>query len=183
MEGYFPSELRDDYPEGVIFDLVDRHLASYESTAQKDGAERMSKEEFFDGVTKILIKDGEIVDVKGDLQLRLSASSLPIQQTSSNSTKPIYLPSIAADGPPTHSLYGQKTKLQLKGLGNAIIMVTMYENNTVGDVMAIVKERFESCNFELRSAFPPRVLDEKSTFNELGLHPTGTIHVKLLNSS
>lgn len=67
MDGFFPSEFRSEYPDGVMFRLIDRHNIPYEgSTDQTAG--KLTKEELLRDVRKVVLKDGNLVPMRSNIE-------------------------------------------------------------------------------------------------------------------
>ena len=67
MDGFFPSELRSEYPDGVMFRLIDRHNIPYEgSTDQTAG--KLTREDLLRNVRKVVLKDGNLVPMRSNIE-------------------------------------------------------------------------------------------------------------------
>jgi hypothetical protein len=95
LDGYFPAEYKDIYPDGFLLELVDRHDQNYSvevsnATADSKGytignnannkfthkeAKAMSLEAFCNRLPKNVINNGNIISVKEDIKSRLQGSS------------------------------------------------------------------------------------------------------------
>lgn len=71
MDGYFPSEFRDEYPDGVLFVLVDKHDSEYTdldgSGGRESFQEHLATNQFLRRLPKTVIRNGEVIDVRGDV--------------------------------------------------------------------------------------------------------------------
>lgn len=66
MDGFFPSEFREEFPDGVMFHLIDKHSTAFVgSRDQTEGS--LSREQFLGKVHKTVLKDGSILSVRQDL--------------------------------------------------------------------------------------------------------------------
>jgi hypothetical protein len=54
----------------------------------------------------------------------------------------------------------------------------MYEDDNIGDIRKELEKYNGTETFELRSAYPPRVLSDSMSLKEAGLIPNGTIHAR-----
>eukprot|EP01034_Spumella_vulgaris_P024525 gene24525-30880_t len=75
LDGYFPSEFRAAYPDGVTFDLKDRHDIEYREGHTSHNHEhhpQMAARQFLDRLPKTVIRNGELVDIRGDIESRLN---------------------------------------------------------------------------------------------------------------
>lgn len=66
MDGFFPSEFRSEYPDGVMFRLIDRHNIPYGGSTDQ-AAEKLSKEDLLRNVRKVVLKDGNLVPMRSDI--------------------------------------------------------------------------------------------------------------------
>lgn len=65
IDGYFPSELQGDNPDGVIIDLVDKSLVDYSEGTTSD--ERLTGFQLLKRLPKQIVRNGEIIDIAGDI--------------------------------------------------------------------------------------------------------------------
>ncbi|KAK0339622.1 UBX domain-containing protein 11, partial [Friedmanniomyces endolithicus] len=63
MDGYFPSEFRQTFPDGVLFDLRNRENVRFEE--EKEG-DFMSVSDFLRRLPKTMIKNGDVIDLHKD---------------------------------------------------------------------------------------------------------------------
>ncbi len=70
MDGYFPYEFKEPYPEGVTFDVKDRRDTTF--TEGDQHSDQMSAAQFLSRLPKTVIRNGEVVSVRSDLAARLS---------------------------------------------------------------------------------------------------------------
>lgn len=77
LDGYFPGEFKDMYPDGVIFDLVDRHNDVYYDNIQSGKANEsaMPAQQFLNRLPKTVMQNGNIVNVRDDIANRLHNGS------------------------------------------------------------------------------------------------------------
>jgi hypothetical protein len=95
LDGYFPAEYKDIYPDGFLLELVDRHDQNYSvevsnATADSKGytigsngnnnfthneAKAMSLEAFCNRLPKNVINNGNIISVKEDIKSRLQGGN------------------------------------------------------------------------------------------------------------
>ena len=240
MDGYFPSELQADNPDGVIIDLKDQSHIDYSDSAANE--DRMTGFQLLKRLPKQIVKNGEIIEVADDISRKIGLETgnsgpaqkvelakgfiEPIQKKSNMDSptllkQPIHLqysgnrvvtPSKKtsdklphslkdSNSPISTSLFGSpdtdKQKdvtetlavVQVKcGNGGPTFVLKLPEDSHIFDLRNMIseyfaKESFDSSQipkFELRSAFPPRVLTDMLSMNEAGLVPNGTIHAKIL---
>lgn len=69
MDGYFPSELQGENPDGVIIDLKDKsHIDYTENAAFED---RMTGFQLLKRLPKQIVKNGEIIEIAADISDKL----------------------------------------------------------------------------------------------------------------
>jgi hypothetical protein len=79
LDGYFPSEFKDVYPDGVIFDLIDHHNDVFYDSISKDGAGHKNgttavpTQQFLNRLPKTVVQNGNIVNVREDIAARLQS--------------------------------------------------------------------------------------------------------------
>lgn len=62
-------EYRDDFPDGVIFDLKDKHDEFY-----IEGESKLNPVNFLAKLPKTIMKNGEIIDIRSDIADRIGMS-------------------------------------------------------------------------------------------------------------
>ena len=91
MDGYFPSDFRKDHPDGVLFDLKDRHndkysedttysknsnIVSFADKDRNDTAASLSKSQILNNLPKTRISaTGEVISIRGDVENMLSGET------------------------------------------------------------------------------------------------------------
>ena len=78
LDGYFPYDLKEKYPDGVPLkpiDMVDetynnqlRQDPRFKQLADLDGLNPMSKQEFLNQFPKQIVKDGNIIPIREELE-------------------------------------------------------------------------------------------------------------------
>lgn len=221
MDGYFPTEFRDDYPDGVIFDLKDKKNEDYVENNSDDVEQQMSKEQLLNRLPKKVIRGGEVVDMRSDVGERLNAEgSLSSSASYSSATPankhapppgmkknsmivistPAYSEIAATEGEGGATEKEKGVQIQIRWIeSGTTLMATMYAQDTIGDLKQQIERHFGGVSlsdgvggsprcsprgksrlrpFEMRSAYPPRLLQETLTLQEAGLVPNGTVHAK-----
>ena len=56
LDGYFPSEYKDEYPDGVIFDLLDKHWYEYEPGCGDEVEGRMTASQLSQRLPKTVLR-------------------------------------------------------------------------------------------------------------------------------
>ena len=194
MDGYFPSEFQGEFPDGVMFKLVDRHEMDFEADAAAAaeggaagaGAGAMGKDQFLRRLPKTVVRGGEIVSVRDDIEAMLgppgnngngSNSGSSSSGAGGKGTTVLQTPAAAAGpGPrPTAAVH-------VRWLDGTTVVAAMYADDSVGALRAMLVEQCTGAEgaaaFELRAAYPPRALDDVSTMMDAGLCPNGTVHAR-----
>lgn len=93
LDGYFPSEFKDMYPDGVIFDLVDHHNDVFYDSISKDGEGHKNAantavptQQFLNRLPKTVVQNGNIVNVREDIAARLQTGGKPESGAASRSS-------------------------------------------------------------------------------------------------
>lgn len=178
MEGYFPSELSGDYPDGVLFDLVDKQDLSYGEQSQED--EQMSADKFLRGLPRRQItKAGDIVDLRADIGLKLGIGG------GAAVAKVIDSDASRADADAAHSR-GSVATIQVKWMDGSSFLAKAFALSSVREVKADILRHLSSSAgvggtkgvLELRGGHPVRTLADGMTVLEAGLLPNGTVHAR-----
>jgi hypothetical protein len=91
MDGYFPSEFRREYPDGVVLELKDRHNEDFSSSSAGAAADRMSGSQLLRRLPQSVIRNGEVVTIRDEVDRLLtsapsSSSSFSFSSSSSLSS-------------------------------------------------------------------------------------------------
>lgn len=183
VDGFFPSEYKDEYPDGVLFDIVDKQ--DVEFSIEQNDIEKLSKDQFLHKLPKTVVKNGNIVEIRSSVDEIISSTDPSTSTTNSNNNQHkkssvITLNSLSLDSLDVDR--SKITKIQIKGFDENIYLGTFLDYNTIGDLKASLRKHFQDNDLkvEIRSAFPPRVLDDSTTFLEASLVPNATVHAKRL---
>lgn len=84
-DGYFPSEFRKEYPDGVTFELVDKQDIDYVE-GKTNLEDQMSTQQFLNRLPKTMVKNGEIIDVRNSVNLRLMGNAAEGRRSESKET-------------------------------------------------------------------------------------------------
>ncbi|KXZ46755.1 hypothetical protein GPECTOR_41g720 [Gonium pectorale] len=233
MDGYFPYVLKNDFPDGVPLRVVDRSGESIDSAAggrpggggraagggsrggnihswdeidsHAGAAEPMSREKFLSRLPQAVIKNGKVIEVRGDIARMLggpgSASrggdgeggakaevalvSTPVDALLStlqrNHVGPSLPPPSREGQPPATEV----TTLQVKSVdGKQTYIMKMKYDDTVAALRACInahhaKSGHSGLTYEIRSAFPARAYtDEGETLRQAGLVPNATLFLR-----
>jgi SEP domain/UBX domain len=236
MDGFFPSEFRTEYPDGVMFRLIDRHTIAYiGSTDQSTGT--LTKEQLLRNVRKTVIRNGIVIPMGEDIaQLfekasctdsscdgqvhvqgkgRARAGHIALNTDASATLKTdrdkdrvrdrgrdtggdgddaLKAVTVAEDAGTED---GRATaSVQVRWLDGTMLLIVLFESDCVGDLRKEILKHTLSATaaasaidrgcaqleveYELRSTYPPRVLDDSMTLKSAGLVPNGTIHARAI---
>ena len=164
LEGYFPSEYQQKYPEGFMMKLNDK---STESGAKASETAGYRKSNFLKNMpSQVITKSGQIVQVRDDIRVLMGGDS-ELKET-------------------VHKTVSQGgVFLQVRIVGGGKIVAQMSESNTIGDVRRVVGEQLPSENvgrqFELLTAYPRKTFsDDLQTLRDAGLVPNAALLMRLL---
>ena len=176
IDGYFPSEFREEYPDGVIFDLYDKHEEDYRES--DFGEDQLSVTTFLNRLPNQIMRNGEICNVKDDIATKLGRDLSSNKQNSKVVAKSrvIELPTRASTST------GNIAEVLIKWHDKRTFLAKMEETDTIGDL----KSELMKCKdfittddaFQFRSAYPPRILKDSMTLKEADLVPNGTVHAQ-----
>jgi hypothetical protein len=156
MDGYFPSEFRDEYPDGVVFVLVDRHDTVYDSSSNNND-DVLSGQQFLQRLPKTVIKNGEIVDVRSSINSRLTGDATTAGAKQSSSTPPLpALAGAAADNKKKDQLvlesmgfrhcgeaHRKPVTVQLRWVDGSMILMKLDASDDIGTIRSMVNQHFE----------------------------------------
>jgi hypothetical protein len=100
LDGYFPSEFRDMYPDGVIFDLVDKHNDTYydhiHSNSSSSSEPATSAQQFLNRLPKTVVQNGNIVNVRDEIADRLQGNASKPSDAAEDRSRSSFTSSILA---------------------------------------------------------------------------------------
>ncbi|XP_069893670.1 UBX domain-containing protein 11 isoform X5 [Dipodomys merriami] len=203
MDGFFPSELRRLYPDGVPFKVSDLRdqvypedgLGSFPGEERVVGWQRMPKtldrmeehpgsrltaEKFLSRLPKCVIRQGEVVDIRGPIRdtlqnfcplpTRIQEVIVETPALAAERQRSLESPSMPA--PPLTTLRIRSEN------GEQAFLLMMRPEDTVGDVRALLAQarNMDAAAFEIFSTFPPMVYsDDALTLQAAGLVPNSTL--------
>ena len=207
LDGYFPYDLKKNYPEGVPLKPVDFSEETYnnqfkvsnidaddfqanpkfKTLMDLDGLNPMSKQEFLNQLPINKIVNGNIVPIREELEKRF-------QETQQIDTSK--LNSGEQKEPETHVDKAIKqgksfdpsdlVSLRIRTeTGKQTILLKVLASDTISIVYKYIRPYLEGgkgLKFELRTSFPNRhyTEDETKTLKELGLAPSSALIVRKL---
>ena len=203
MDGYFPSEFRDQHPDGVFLELLDRSQQDFSAGCADDVNGRMDKNQLLRRLPKTVIRQGQLIEVRAGIDSILSGNeSSSTTTTTTTNIAPvrnnkgnfILLSTPASQlsdnvNPNNENIGNTIVQIQIKWLDGSSFLAKMFENDSVEDLKNAIVKNFEASSilspeklsvksFELRNAYPSRVLVDSKSLKEEGLVPNGTVHAK-----
>ncbi|XP_036203956.1 UBX domain-containing protein 11 isoform X3 [Myotis myotis] len=202
LDGFFPAELQRLYPNGVPFKVSDlRHQVYQEdgldpfpgegrvtgmqrirkpSVMVEHPGSRMTPEKFLNKLPKFVIRQGEVIDIRGPIRDALQnccPRPLPVQEIM------VETPALAAERKriqespesPEHPVSMLRIKSEN---GEQAFLLMMWPEDTVGDVRALLAQArgMDPNAFEIFSAFPPTVYrEDELTLQAAGLVPNAAL--------
>uniref|UniRef100_A0A8C6G8M0 UBX domain-containing protein 11 n=1 Tax=Mus spicilegus TaxID=10103 RepID=A0A8C6G8M0_MUSSI len=203
LDGFFPSELQRLYPDGVPFKVSDlrnqiypedglgqfpgegrvvgrQKMRKVTDRVEETSGSRMTAEQFLNRLPKCIIRQGEVIDIRG-----------PIRDTLQNCCPmPARIQEIIVETPALASERQRNQEspdmpmpllsmLRIKSEnGEQAFLLMMWPEDTIGDVRKLLAQArdMDSAAFEILSTFPPTVYqDDTVTLQAAGLVPNATL--------
>ena len=193
LDGYFPYDLKKKYPQGVPLkpvDMVDetynnqlRQDPRFKQLSDLDGLNPLTKQEFLNQFPKQIVKNGNIIPIREELEKKFQETGGIIDVKKLNSNEPIEVE--------THVNSAQVEASQVVSLrvrtetGVRNVIIKMLVTDTIKQVYDYVTPYIESADgtfFELRTNFPNKAYQkqETKTLKELGLAPSSALIIRAL---
>lgn len=192
FDGYFPSEFKNQYPDGVIFELIDKHDDLFdEQIFQRENRLKASK--LLDRLPKTVIRNGELIQVREEISSRIvdskassdkatlahaKESEQDVRDTENTSMDMARSPSSSGSG-------NDLVQIAVKWLDGSVVKLKFSSQDLIKDVRTKLIQYFKSENksqskppssFTLRCVYPNRqVLQNDISLLDAGLAPNGTI--------
>ncbi|XP_070260528.1 UBX domain-containing protein 11 isoform X1 [Myotis yumanensis] len=202
LDGFFPAELQRLFPDGVPFKVSDLRNQVYPehgldpfpgegrvtgmqrirkpSVMMEHPGSRMTLEKFLNKLPKFVIRQGEVIDIRGPIRDALQNCCpwpLPVQEIM------VETPALAAERKriqespesPEHPLSMLRIKSEN---GEQAFLLMMWPEDTVGDVRALLAQArgMDPNAFEIFSVFPPTVYrEDELTLQAAGLVPNAAL--------
>ncbi|KAM6216964.1 UBX domain-containing protein 11 [Rhynchocyon petersi] len=202
LDGFFPSELQRLYPGGVPFKVSDLRNQLYpedgldlfpgegrvvgwqricQTSSRLDNpGSRMTAEKFLSRLPKIVIRQGEVVDIRGPIRDTLqNCCPLPVRIQEIM----VETPALAAErersqqSPETPVPPPAMLRIKSENCEQAFLLM-MWPSDTIGEVRTLLAKAraVDPATFEIFSTFPPKVYDDDSlTLQAAGLMPNATL--------
>ncbi|XP_004377307.1 UBX domain-containing protein 11 [Trichechus manatus latirostris] len=202
LDGFFPSELQRLYPDGVPFKVSDLRNQFYPedgldlfpgegrvvgwqkirkaSGRLENSGSRMTAERFLNRLPKVVIRQGEVVDIRGPIRDTLqNCCPLPVRiQEIVVETAALAAERERSQGSPETPAPPLSTlRIKSENCEQAFLLM-MRPEDTVGDVRALLAQAraVDPTTFEIFSTFPPTVYDDNAlTLQAAGLVPNATL--------
>ncbi|CAL8248194.1 unnamed protein product [Lota lota] len=202
MDGYFPSELQERYPDGVPFQVHDnRHeefivrplltefsgkglaVGAVKNTISSIPGRKLTKEQFLHRLPKVVIKGGKVIDIRNSVEATLQGSS----NGQNSPVTFIDTPALRATnerlqmcGSSSHlSADEEVATLRVRSEdGSHSYILKMHNSESIGHLRQYLdKHRGEGVpGYDIFSVFPRQCYsDESQTLLYCGLTPSATL--------
>ncbi|XP_070239339.1 UBX domain-containing protein 11 isoform X4 [Bos mutus] len=189
LDGFFPSELQRLYPDGVPFKVSDLRSQVYpEHGLDPFPGSRMTAEKFLNRLPKFVIRQGEVIDIRGPIRDTLqNCCPLPVRIQEIVVETPALAAERARSRESPESPAPLLSMLRIKSEnGEQAFLLMMRPEDRVGDVRALLAQAraVEPSTFEIFSTFPPTVYnDDALTLQAAGLVPNATLLLRVRRAS
>uniref|UniRef100_G1TCP4 UBX domain-containing protein 11 n=1 Tax=Oryctolagus cuniculus TaxID=9986 RepID=G1TCP4_RABIT len=203
LDGFFPSELQRLYPNGVPFKVSDLRNQVYPENGldpfpgegrvvgwqkmrkasdrvEKHQDSTMTAEKFLNKLPKFVIRQGEVVDIRGPIRDTLqSCCPLPARVQEIIVETPALATERERSQETPNTPAPPLSMLRIKSEnGEQAFLLMMRPEDTVGDVRTLLAQAraTDATAFEIFSTFPPTVYqDDSLTLQAAGLVPNATL--------
>uniref|UniRef100_A0A8B9WRD8 UBX domain-containing protein 11 n=1 Tax=Bos mutus grunniens TaxID=30521 RepID=A0A8B9WRD8_BOSMU len=210
LDGFFPSELQRLYPDGVPFKVSDLRSQVYPEhgldpfpgegrvvglqrirkplDSIEHSGSRMTAEKFLNRLPKFVIRQGEVIDIRGPIRDTLqNCCPLPVRIQEIVVETPALAAERARSRESPESPAPLLSMLRIKSEnGEQAFLLMMRPEDRVGDVRALLAQAraVEPSTFEIFSTFPPTVYnDDALTLQAAGLVPNATLLLRVRRAS
>eukprot|EP00993_Chasmostoma_nieuportense_P001014 NODE_1931_length_1332_cov_34.088797_g1836_i0.p1 GENE.NODE_1931_length_1332_cov_34.088797_g1836_i0~~NODE_1931_length_1332_cov_34.088797_g1836_i0.p1 ORF type:complete len:415 (-),score=105.24 NODE_1931_length_1332_cov_34.088797_g1836_i0:40-1284(-) len=180
-DGYFPTQWKSTFPNGVVIDPIDHTQQMCPKTGRPDVEtidslqahhhRLVTKEAFLNRLPKQVLREGRLVPVRQEVGVLMGQA---------NHTEPVQVVTpLPADPDGTQSV----TTLQVKCShhGTHTFILHMFHDQTIGELRAAILKQMPQAppQFALCTVFPTVVYtDPKQTLQQAQLVPTATLHAR-----
>ncbi|KRX01435.1 SEP domain [Pseudocohnilembus persalinus] len=213
LDGYFPYQLKQEFPNGTLLKIIDKTDQKYSTekgqqqkfgelngnNVNDDELKPMSKDEFLNKLPKQVIKNGNLIDIRGEIAKKFDANN-DIQSKEKQAEKqmqnqknnkfqhrmeddrtfvPLTEEQVKIDG-------GKLTQIQEDQVcllkirtesGKYVILLKLFAEKTIKDVYNITKHFAETDEFSIvdnstRQRIP---MEDNQTLMELDFHPNAVL--------
>ncbi|XP_063341900.1 UBX domain-containing protein 11 [Pelmatolapia mariae] len=205
MDGYFPSELQERFPDGVPFELHDRRYEEFHSRlpwetfpgegqavcGDKDESasslsshlpgKKLTTDQFLNKLPKLVVKAGRVIDIRNSLRAKLQGTS---DVDSSSSVILIDTPSLQASTERLQAFSAYQPACNVITLkvksedGSHTYIVKMSPSETVGDLRRYLDKhrRGGVSSYDIISAYPQcNYDDDGQTLQSCGIVTNATL--------
>ncbi|XP_019836293.1 UBX domain-containing protein 11 isoform X5 [Bos indicus] len=210
LDGFFPSELQRLYPDGVPFKVSDLRSQVYPEhgldpfpgegrvvglqrirkplDSIEHSGSRMTAEKFLNRLPKFVIRQGEVIDIRGPIRDTLqNCCPLPVRIQEIVVETPALAAERVRSRESPESPAPLLSMLRIKSEnGEQAFLLMMRPEDRVGDVRALLAQAraVEPSTFEIFSTFPPTVYnDDALTLQAAGLVPNATLLLRVRRAS
>lgn len=188
LEGYFPLELKESHPEGVVFRLHDKsgedfvrenHLR-YFGKGARGGHE--TAEHFLRRLPKSVIRNGQVIEIRKGVSKLLKGPAAAAPSGVQLIETPLLkeMETKQASGEPQAPV--EVATLQLRLPTGKRLILKLKHTDTVGTLRQYVSKSLgEGKKFELRTNYPRRAYnDDSETLKAAGLVPNAALNLRML---
>lgn len=194
LDGYFPYDLKEKFPNGVPLKPIDKTDDMYDAEKIREekkgpmGVEDfdkpeapMGKQTFLKQFPESVVKDGVVVPVREEMEKRFKETQkLDTEKLNSNEPIEVQTHVILAENQGTEYAKEDLVTLRIRTEnGKRNIILKMLASDTIGQVYDYLEDYKEDKKgqFEVRASFPRVVLERNDprSLKELGLYPTGVL--------
>ncbi|XP_029421091.1 UBX domain-containing protein 11 isoform X2 [Nannospalax galili] len=204
LDGFFPTELQRLYPDGVPFKVSDlrnrvypedelgpfpgegrvvgwQKIREVSDRVEDPSGSRMTAEKFLNKLPKCIIRQGEVIDIRGPIRDTLQNCCCPMPARIQEIV--VETPALASErqrsqeSPSTPVPWLSMLRIKSEN-GEQAFQLMMRPEDTVGDVRILLAQarNMDSATFEICSTFPPMVYqDDALTLQAAGLVPNATL--------
>ncbi|TNV78966.1 hypothetical protein FGO68_gene9885 [Halteria grandinella] len=194
LDGFFPYDLKRKYPDGVPLKPVDCTEEDYNRDSiqsnpnfknfgdiERDAGVGQSKEEFLSQFPKQIVKNGNIIPIREELEKRFrDTQELDVNKLNSN--EPIVIDTEVSKNPGKYSEPDIVTIRVRTETGKRNLIVKLLNTDLISEVYKAVRPYLEKKGtpITLRQNFPNRAYDEKEikSLKELGLAPSSALVIQ-----
>jgi hypothetical protein len=196
-DGYFPYEFKDKHPDGVRLEAVDRieqmyskftetdkKLAQYNKdhgnvkdlsylNILSDGEGKMDKETFLNQLPKNVIRNGKVIPIRSEIGEMMGVKELQEINIETECQKEL------TKNENDVELKKKTAWLKIKSpTTNQNFTVSLYQTETIGQLIRLLRPYLKRDDFELRTTYPARTYtDVNETLQTAKLTPKATMYV------
>lgn len=151
--------------------MKDKHSEDYSDNNNN----KISKSEFMNKIPKTIIKNGQVINMREDLETKLFNNNNNDAKDNNKGNIIILNKNDNND---------KNVQIQIKWIDNTTLLAKMNENDLIIDLKKLIIDNTNNNNnlltneLEIRNSYPPRVLNNNMTLIEAGLVPNGTVYAK-----